>query len=79
MKARFFRPSLVEELHNGAKILLAYFQHCNKGGYPFSMDWSSPDQAARMVLDDEQVEFMRMTSDEIKKKSMHSLSLLIKR
>lgn len=43
------------------------------------MDWSSPDQAARMVLDDEQVEFMRMTSDEIKKKGMLSLSLLIKK
>ncbi|KAK3349278.1 hypothetical protein B0T25DRAFT_569930 [Lasiosphaeria hispida] len=63
----YFNESLMEELHNGAKILLAYFHHCNKGSYPFTMDWSSPDQ---MVLDEftpEQIHFMREMSAELEK------------
>jgi len=68
---RFFRNSVVEGLHNGAKILLAFFHYCNKGSRPFSMDWSSPDQVARTELNPDQVEFMRLTSAEIQRRTPH--------
>jgi hypothetical protein len=61
---------LVEELCNVAKILLAYFHYCNKGGHPFSMDWSSPDQMARAELNAEQVEFIRDTATELEAKGL---------
>ncbi|KAF2473832.1 uncharacterized protein BDR25DRAFT_217243 [Lindgomyces ingoldianus] len=70
-EARFFRHSVVESLHNGAKILLAYFHYCNKGSRPFSMDWSSPDQMARAGLDTEQAEFMRLTANEVQKRTVN--------
>ena len=65
---RFFRQRLIEGLHNGAKILLAHFHLCNKGSHPFTIDWSSPGQTATVKLDAEQVNFMRFTTVEIKKK-----------
>jgi hypothetical protein len=58
----------VEGLHNGAKILLAYFHYCNKGIRHFMIDWASPEQRARAELNAEQVEFMRTTAVEIKKR-----------
>ncbi|KAK3325012.1 hypothetical protein B0H66DRAFT_470400 [Apodospora peruviana] len=70
LEHRFFRLSLVEELHNGAKVLLAYFHHCNKGGHPFTMDWSSEDQMVRGELNKEQAQFMRETAEQLKAKGM---------
>jgi len=66
---RFFRQSLVEGLHNGSKILLAYFHYCNKGSHPFMVDWESPEQRAKAELNAEQVEFMKTTAVEIKKRA----------
>ena len=68
LQHRFFRVSLVEELHIGAKILLAYFHYCCKGSYPMSMDWNSPEEIALAEMDDEQVEFMRESLFEFKKR-----------
>ncbi len=64
---------MVESLHNGAKVLLAYFHYCNKGNYPFRMDWTAPDRVNYMELDEEQVNFMRQTSEEISAKSTSNL------
>ncbi len=64
---------MVESLHNGAKVLLAYFHYCNKGNYPFRMDWTAPDRVNYMELDEEQVNFMRQTSEEISAKSTSNI------
>lgn len=66
---RFFRHSIVQGLHNGAKILLAYFHYCNKGGHPFNIDWNNPDEMTRSEFDPEQVQFMRETVIELGKKA----------
>jgi hypothetical protein len=66
----------VESLHNGAKILLAYFHYCNKGAHPFSMDWTSPEQVARGELNAEQVQFLQETAVEVEKRG-EFLPLLI--
>ncbi len=63
----------MESLHNGAKVLLAYFHYCNKGNYPFRMDWTAPDRVNYMELDEEQVNFMRQTSEEISAKSTSNI------
>jgi hypothetical protein len=60
---------VIDELHNGAKILLAYFHYCNRGSYPLHMDWTSEDQVALTELKPEQIEFLRETVQEFKKKS----------
>jgi len=65
----YFDEKLIEELHTGAKILLAYFHHCNKGNHPFSMDWESPDQMTLDEFTPEQVEFMRELSAELEEKA----------
>ncbi|KAH8891757.1 hypothetical protein GQ53DRAFT_647975 [Thozetella sp. PMI_491] len=69
LESRFFRTALVESLHHGAKILLAYFHYCNKGSHPFKMDWSEPDQVKCMEMDEEQIHFMQQTTKEINGKS----------
>ena len=63
----------MESLHNGAKVLLAYFHYCNKGNYPFRMDWTAPDRVNYMELDEEQVNFMRQTSEEISAKGKSTI------
>jgi hypothetical protein len=69
-QSRFFRTSLIEGLHNGAKILLAHFHYCNRNSPQFTADWTSPEVAGRAGLNAEQARFMQDTSEQIKKKSM---------
>ncbi|KAF2810686.1 uncharacterized protein BDZ99DRAFT_497671 [Mytilinidion resinicola] len=76
VQRRFYRPRLIDELHNGAKILLAYFHFCNRGTYPLHMDWTSADQIALAELKPEQIEFMRGTVKELEKKSAHFKTVL---
>jgi hypothetical protein len=66
LQSRFFRTSLIEGLHNGAKILLAHFHYYTKGNHPFAMDWSSPRGIARADLNAEQVQFMKETVELVK-------------
>jgi len=66
LQSRFFRTSLIEGLHNGAKILLAHFHYCNKGNHPFTIDWSSPRDIARAGLNAEQAQFMKETVEQVK-------------
>ena len=72
----YFDEKLIEELHTGAKILLAYFHHCNKGNHPFSMDWESPDQMTLDEFTPEQVGFMRELSVELEEKGWCCPSVL---
>jgi len=67
-KPRYHNSRLVEEIHNGARTLLAYFHFCNKGNQPFKMDWSSPTNVAFAQLDSDQVEFMKSTIMQIQKR-----------
>jgi hypothetical protein len=69
---------VVEELHNGAKIILAWFHNWNEGNRPFSQDWESPEQLARSELNSEQCAFMKATVEDIKENSMSSVSLVRK-
>jgi len=64
----------VEDLHDGANVLLAYFHYCNKGSHPFKMDWTHSDQVKCMELDEEQVTFMQQTTKEINSKSEYYFS-----
>ena len=66
-QATYFDEQLMEELHHGARILLAYFHHSNKGCHPFTMDWASPDQVVMGEFTLEQREFMRELSAELEK------------
>jgi hypothetical protein len=58
----------MEEIYNGAKILLAYFHFCNRGSYPLHMDWTSADQIALTELKPEQIDFMRKNVKEYENK-----------
>ncbi len=68
----------MESLHNGAKVLLAYFHYCNKGSYPFKMDWTEPDQVSCMELDEEQARFIRQTTEEINQKGKSCIIFFFK-
>ncbi|OWY41284.1 hypothetical protein AALT_g1037 [Alternaria alternata] len=76
LKQRFYRPRVIAELHNGAKIILAYFHFCNRGDYPLHMDWNSEDQTRFTGLRLEQIEFMRRTKSEAENKTLHFHSVL---
>jgi hypothetical protein len=41
--------------------MLAYFHYCNKGGHPFSMDWTRPANVAFAELGPQQVDFIKET------------------
>lgn len=66
----YFRPDLVEELREGARTLLGHFHFFNKSGSPFTLNWDSKADVAWTGFNSEQVEFMRSTSIEIKKRGM---------
>lgn len=68
LQDRFFRHALVEELHVGAKTLLAYFHYCNKGSHPFTLDWAQKNNVKRAELNSEQVDFVRETARQVEKK-----------
>ncbi|PVH93456.1 hypothetical protein DM02DRAFT_541526 [Periconia macrospinosa] len=76
VQRRFYRPRVIDELHNGAKILLAYFHFCNRGSYPLHMDWTSAEQIALSELKPGQIEFMRTNVKEYEKKSSHFRNIL---
>ncbi|CAI6330970.1 unnamed protein product [Periconia digitata] len=73
---RFYRPRVIDEIHNGAKILLAYFHFCNRGSFPLHMDWTSADQIALAELKPEQIKFMQNNVKEYEKKSSHFRHIL---
>ncbi len=70
-KSRYMHTPFVEELHQGAKIMLAYFHYCNKGAHPFSLDWTVADNIAMAELNAEQVQFVKETAELVKAKSTH--------
>ncbi|KAK3115808.1 hypothetical protein LTR53_004485 [Teratosphaeriaceae sp. CCFEE 6253] len=62
---RFYNTQLVEELHNGAKIMLAHFHYCNKGSHPFDMDWTDVRNTSFARLDKEQAMFLKETNEDV--------------
>ncbi|KAF5648101.1 hypothetical protein F52700_1316 [Fusarium sp. NRRL 52700] len=60
-QARYWNHEIVEKFHSGARTMLAYFHYCNKGGHPFSMDWTRPANVAFAKLGPQQVEFIKDT------------------
>jgi hypothetical protein len=61
---------IIEELHLGANILLAYFHYCCKGFQPFDLDWDASETTSMAELDAEQVKFVRKTADFVSLQSM---------
>ncbi|KAK3114204.1 hypothetical protein LTR53_007704 [Teratosphaeriaceae sp. CCFEE 6253] len=62
---RYYNTQLVEELHNGAKIMLAHFHYCNKGSRPFDMDWTDVRNTSFARLDKEQAMFLKETNEDV--------------
>jgi hypothetical protein len=54
-------PSYIQELHQGANILLAHFHYCNKGSHPFSLKRNFP--ASMAELNEDQVQFVVRTAE----------------
>ena len=72
-KSRYVTKAFVEELHQGANIMLAFFHYCNKGSRPFAPDfWNSSCHVAMAQLDEEQLNFLRTTSEQIRQKGEYS-------
>ncbi|KJZ78316.1 hypothetical protein HIM_02354 [Hirsutella minnesotensis 3608] len=67
MKRRFAREDKVKEYHLGANILLAHFHYCNKGMYPFSSDCKDKELRTLADLNDDELQFVRMTRDYVRR------------
>lgn len=65
---------IVEELHLGANILLAYFHYCCKGCRPFDLDWDAADTQSMAELDPDQIKFVQETSKFVHSNSKTTLS-----
>lgn len=68
LETRYVYESVVEELHNGTKILLAYFHYCNSGSHPFAMDWTHEGNISLGELNEEQVQFMKTSMQQVRDK-----------
>jgi hypothetical protein len=67
-KSRYVYDTFIEELHNGSKIMLAYFHYCNKGSHPFAMDWTIERNIRQAELKPEQLEFLVRTTQLVKER-----------
>lgn len=65
LTARYENPSQVEELHNSAKIMLAYFHYCSKGDSAFHSDWRASKNALLADLNKEQVDFLQGAAEQV--------------
>ncbi|KAI0380510.1 hypothetical protein F5Y04DRAFT_257539 [Hypomontagnella monticulosa] len=70
-QSRYFNQKIVEEFHSGARTMLAYFHYCNKGGHPFSKDWSHATDMSFAELNASQVQFIKETIELVKEKRAH--------
>ncbi|PSS03641.1 hypothetical protein BD289DRAFT_449413 [Coniella lustricola] len=70
--AIWHRADNVKQYHLGANIFLAYFHYCNKGVYPFSDDCKSSDLQTLAKLDQEGVDFVQWTRQQV---AMYTSSL----
>jgi hypothetical protein len=61
---------IIEELHMGANILLAYFHYCCKGFRPFDLDWDATDTTSMAELDPDQIKFVQKTAGYVHSNSM---------
>ncbi|KAK3991427.1 hypothetical protein QBC44DRAFT_236889 [Cladorrhinum sp. PSN332] len=66
MKTRYANPESIRAHHSGSQTMLAHFHFINKGVLPFSLphtDAGRKELAKAADLTDEQVEFVKRTSD----------------
>ncbi|KAK0126871.1 hypothetical protein ONS95_008450 [Cadophora gregata] len=59
---KFAMPAMVEELHMGVNVLLAYYHYACRGQRPFSLEWDANDAVSMAILDDDQVKFLKRTA-----------------
>lgn len=57
---------MVQEYHNGANILLAYFHYCSKGFLPFSMNVKMAELSTLGGLNQKQVGLVESTKKYVK-------------
>ncbi|PMD45736.1 hypothetical protein L207DRAFT_419813 [Hyaloscypha variabilis F] len=69
LQSRYVYDTFIEELHNGSKIMLAYFHYCNKGSHPFAMDWTIERNIRQAELKPEQLEFLVRTTQLVKERA----------
>lgn len=57
----------------GANILLGHFHYCNKGSYPFHMDWTGANNSNTTFaeLATEQISYMQVATDEVRRRGKH--------
>lgn len=58
----YARPTVVEEWHTGANVLLAHWHYRNKGSKPFTPGSSAADFHAMSELKPHQTAFVKETS-----------------
>ncbi|XXG99228.1 hypothetical protein Hte_005565 [Hypoxylon texense] len=71
LKSSYYNYQVVEEFHNGAKIMLAYFHYCNKGSHPFGLNWGHTKSTSFAQLDAQQIEFLKETIELVEEKRQH--------
>jgi hypothetical protein len=57
---------MVEEYHNGANVLLAYFHYCSKGILPFAMNSKTAELTTMGRLNQKQVSLVENTKKYVK-------------
>jgi hypothetical protein len=65
-------PFYIQELHQGANILLAHFHYC-KGSHPFSLKRSS--MASMAELNEDQTQFLVRTAEYFEARSKSDFPL----
>ena len=54
----------------GAKTMIYHFHYCNKGNYPFTKEWVSVENIELAQLNQEQVQFLLDTVEEVERRRM---------
>jgi hypothetical protein len=52
--------------------MLAYFHYLNKASRPFTLDWELPSNVAMAELNDEQIQFVKETAEQVQARSKYS-------
>ncbi|KAK6338447.1 hypothetical protein TWF730_002507 [Orbilia blumenaviensis] len=68
LETKYWHPEIVRQMHDGTKILLAWFHHCTKGASPFTVDWSKVNTETFAELNSDQVAFIQRTANMVKEK-----------
>ncbi|PVH77121.1 hypothetical protein DL98DRAFT_591519 [Cadophora sp. DSE1049] len=69
LHTKYAAMAVLESLHGGANILLAHFHYCTPGSLPFAKGWHSEVDVANCGVEEDQIEFLKQTSAELKAKA----------